>query len=143
MSAFGQPRRGPDIVLGAEHDDEDVGVVGRPAGHDAPGGGVERRDEFLPEDDPPLGEGAVREVDRLGRGPAEHHVELRVPEDEAVVLVDDRDLGLAAEPLGEARGDLESAESGAYDHDLHGALPSGPLPYYARGSSWPGRLICE
>ena len=39
------------------------------------------------------------EADRVGRRPAEHHVELRVAEDERVALVDQRDVDVVAERL--------------------------------------------
>jgi hypothetical protein len=125
VSAFGQPRRGGDVVVGAERDDDDVGVIGGAIGHDASGGGADRGDEFLLERDARLGQAAVGEVDGLGRGATEHRVELLVAEDEAVVLVDEGDVHRLAEGFGEAGGDLEPAEPGACDHDSHDTLPRG------------------
>ena len=59
-------------------------------GRDAPRLGVDRRDRLLHQADAGLHVLAVREPYGLGRRTAEHDVELRVPEDEAVALVDQR-----------------------------------------------------
>ncbi len=67
---------------------------------------------------------AVRQADRVECRPAEHHVELRVAEDERVVLVDQRHLDLVAERLGQHGGELETAETRSEDDNAgrHGAI---------------------
>ena len=61
--------------------------------------GIDRGDRLLQEAHAGLGDVAVREADGLRCRPAEHHVELRVPEDERVVLVDQGDVDLVAQCL--------------------------------------------
>ena len=47
----------------------------------------------------------------------EHHVELGVAQDEAVGLVDERDVGVFPERFGEPRRQLQPTEAGAkHDH---------------------------
>jgi hypothetical protein len=53
----------------------------------------------------------VRQTDRFRRGVPEHHVELRVAEDEGLGLVDQGHLDGVAERLGNARAELEAAEA--------------------------------
>ena len=77
--------------------------------------GVDRRDRLPHEAHAGLGDVAVRQPHRVERRPPEHHVELRVAEDEGVVLVDQRHVDVVAERLGEHGRELEPAEAGAED----------------------------
>ena len=59
------------------------------------------------------------ETDGVGFAFAEHHVELGEPEDEGVGLVDQGDVDVVAERLGEAAAELQTAEAGSQDQDAH------------------------
>ena len=59
--------------------------------------------------------------DRVERRATEHHIELRVAEDERVALVDQRDLEVLVR-LREERRELEAAEARAEDQDPHAAI---------------------
>jgi hypothetical protein len=90
-------------------------------GHHAESVGIDRRDPLAQKGHAWLGEIGVRQAHVLGRGVAEHHVELRVPEDERVARLDERDAGVVAECVGQDRRELEPAESGAENENaLHG-----------------------
>ena len=56
--------------------------------------------------------------------PAEHDVELRESEDEPLASVDEDDVGVRPELLGERRRDLQPAETCAQDDNSHGADPT-------------------
>ena len=99
VAALGEPRRRVEVVVGAERDDEDVGLVEAGVGRHAPRLRVDRGDRLLQEAHAGLRDVAVREADRVGRRPPEHHVELRVAEDERVALVDQRHVDVVAERL--------------------------------------------
>ena len=78
--ALREARRRGDVVLGAERDDEDVGVVRASVGRHVAGGRVDRGDALLAELDARLRELAVRDPD-VGRiRAAEEDVELREAE---------------------------------------------------------------
>ena len=111
VARLGQAGRRVHVVVGAERDDQHVGLVGAGVGGDAPGLGVDRGDRLLQQADARLDVLAVRQAHRLGRRAAEHDVELRVAEDEAVALVDERHVDLVAERLGQHRAELEAAEA--------------------------------
>ena len=68
---------------------------------------------------------AVGQAHGVGRRAAEHHVELREAEHEAVVLVDQRHVDVVAERLRQRRAELEAAEAGPeHEHSLaHLASP--------------------
>ena len=120
VARLGEPGRRVEVVVGAERDDEDVGVVDARVGRDPARLGIDRRDRLLQEADAGLGEVAVRKANRVQRRPPEHHVELRVAEDERVALVDQRDGDLVADRLRQHRRELEPAEAGSQDDDsLH------------------------
>ncbi len=55
----------------------------------------------------------------MGGRSAEHHVELREAEHEALGTVDQRDLDLISQRLRQAGAQLEPAEPGTQHHDLH------------------------
>ena len=79
--------------------------------------GVDRRHGLAQESHAWLGEARVRDANLLRRRPPEHHVELRVAEDEGVVPVDQGDPGVVAERLGEQGRELETAEARSQDDD--------------------------
>ena len=117
VAALGQAGRGLEVVVGAERDDEDVGLVGAGVGRHAPRLGIDRRDRLLQEPHARLGDLAVRQAHRVAARAPEHHVELREAEDERVALVDQRHVDLVAERLRERGGELEPAEARAEDED--------------------------
>ena len=83
--------------------------------------GIDRGDRLVQEPDPRLRE-ARTEPHRVGLRASEHHVELRVAENERVGRVDQRHVGVVAELFGEDRGQFEAAEPRAEDQDSpHGA----------------------
>ena len=47
VAAFGEARRGVEVVVGAERDDQEVGLVGSAVGGDAPRFGIDRGDRLL------------------------------------------------------------------------------------------------
>ena len=114
-----QPRRRRVVVVGAEGDDEHVAVVRAGVGRHRARLRVDRLDLLAHEPDARLRDRAVREPHRLGGRPPEHDVELRVAEDERVALVHQRHLDLARRLLGEGGRELQAAEPGAEDEDLH------------------------
>src|SRR5262249_53687180 len=120
---LGEPGRPVEVVVGAERDDEDVRLVNpRVRGHAAPLG-IDRDDRLADEAHARLRDRGVREADGVERRPPEHDVELRVPEDERVGRVDQRDVDLAGNLLRQRRRELQAAEAGAEDHDLqHGTI---------------------
>ena len=123
VARLGEAGRRIEVVVGAERHDEHVGLVdSRVRGH-AARFGIDRRDRLLEEAHARLHDVSVREPNGVGRRPPEHDVELRVAEDERVVLVDQRDLELVAEGLGQRRRELEPAEARAEDQDsLHRSI---------------------
>ena len=122
VAARGEAERRGDVVLRAERDDEDVGVVLASVGRDVPRRGIDRRDRLLAELDAGLRDLAVEELRRGRLRPAEEDVELREAEREPVVAVDQRDADVVREFVGEAARELEPAEAGAEDDDvLHAA----------------------
>src|SRR6478735_2065660 len=66
VSAFGEARGGVHVVVGAEGDDEEIGVVGAGVGGDPTAGPVYARDRLLPELDALLGDVAVVQPHRVG-----------------------------------------------------------------------------
>ena len=112
-----QPGRRSEVVVGAERDHEDVGLVRAGVGRHMPRLGVDRRDLFPNEPHSGLDQVAVRQSHGVERRAPEHHVELRVAEDEGVALVDERHVGLVAERLRQPGRQLETAEPGPENHD--------------------------
>ena len=134
VARLGEPRRGVEVVVGAERDDEDVGLVDAGVGRHASRLGIDRGDRLPQEAHAGLGDVAVREADRVGRRPPEHHVELRVPEDERVVLVDQRHVDVVAERLRQHGRELETAKARPEDEDprRHAGDPTRPQPALRR-----------
>ena len=73
-------------------------------GRDAPGAGVDHGDGLLPEPHTRRRELGVRQPHFVRLLLSEHHVELREPEHERVRAVDQRDLHLIVEFVGEPAG---------------------------------------
>jgi hypothetical protein len=115
--AIGEPRRGVEVVVGAERHDQEVSLVDAAVGGHAPRVGIDRGDRLLHEADTGLDEVAVREANRVERCPAEHHVELRVAEDERVALVDQGDVDVVAELFRQHGRELEASEARSQDDD--------------------------
>ena len=115
VAPLGEPRRGVQVVIGAERHDQDVGLVNTAVGGHAPRLGIDRGDRLLQEAHAGLCDVAVCEADRVWRRPAEHHVELRVPEDERVVLVDQGYVDVVAERLRQHGRELESPKTRSED----------------------------
>ena len=118
VAALGEPRRRGDVVLRAERDDENIGVVLAGVGRDMARRRIDRRDRLLVELDPGLRDLAVEELQRCGLGSAEEDVELREPEREPVVAVDERDADVVCKLVGEAARQFEPTEAGAKDHHV-------------------------
>ena len=94
-----------------------------------PGLGVDRRDRLTQQANARLGERGIRQAHLGGRRLAEHHVELRVAEDEGVGAVDQRDARLVAERRRQERRQLETAEPRSQDQyaRLHPRSLTGPF----------------
>ena len=117
MLAPDEPRCRLEVVVGPERHDEDVCLMhARVGGHPEPVG-VDSRHRLAQEPHAGLREARVRKTNLLERLPPEHHVELRVSEDEGVVPVDQGDPCAVAERLGEEGRELETAEARPQDDD--------------------------
>ena len=92
-----ESRRRRQVVLRAQRDREEVGVVGAHVRDDAPLQRVDRRHGRLPELDPLLGDVAVVQEHVGRRLPAEQHIQFGEPEVERVVSVDQRDVNRVSE----------------------------------------------
>ncbi len=117
-----QSRRGRRVEIGAEGDDQDVAVERAGVGFDPAAGRVDGTDRRLHEANPRLHQIAVGVQHGFGDRPAEHHVELREAEHEALALVDQHHLSRVAELVRQPGGQLESAEAGTEHDDLHDVL---------------------
>ncbi len=132
------------VEIGAERDDEDVGVEGAGVGLDAFGVGVDGADRRLHELHTGLDEVAVGVTHLLGERSSEHHVELGEPEDEVVALVDEHDVDVVPELFGQPGRQLQAAESRPQHHNTHVSdtirAPS-PDARRARYRVWSGRVV--
>ena len=121
MAALDEPGRGGGVEVSPERHDEDVGVEGPGVGLDAPGRRIDRPDRRLHEPHPGLDD--VRDTGdataAAGRAP-EHDIELREPEDETVALIDQDDIGVVTELVGQPGRQLQAAEPRAQHHNSHG-----------------------
>ena len=123
VSRLGEPRRGVQVVVGAERHDQDVSLAETGVSGHAARLGIDRGDRLLQESHPRFDDVAVRETDRVERRPSEHHVELRVTEDERIALVDQSDVDVVAERVRQCRRQFETPEAGSQDDDpLHRAM---------------------
>ena len=119
VASFDEPGRRGRVEIGAECDDEDVGVERARLGLDSLGGRIDRGDVRLHEPHAGLHDVGVVMVHRGCCRAAEHHLELREPEDERLGPVDEHDVDVVAELVGQPRRQLEPAEPGAQDDDPH------------------------
>ncbi len=124
MSALLEPGRGLEVVVGAERHDENVGLVHSAVRDDAPSLRVDRGDRLAEEADAGLGELRVRQPNVLEPDSPEHHVELRVAEDERLGLVDQRDARVLSERLGQLGRQLEAGEARTEDENALAHEPS-------------------
>ena len=88
-------------------------------GDDPSRGRIERLDPCLDEPQSRLVYVGVTVQDVAGRGPSEHHVQLGEAEDEIAGLVDQHDVEVVAELLGQPSGEFQAAEPRTEHHDLH------------------------
>ncbi len=149
VSALGEPRRRSEGVVGAERDDEHIGLVLTRIRRDATCFGIDGRDGLAEKAHARLRHRRVGKPHRFRLGVAEHDVELRIAEHESVPALDERHARVRPERLGETGRDLEAAEAGAEDEDAlaHAAslaacqivttiLPCGwPLPMCSSASA--------
>ena len=101
VTRLDQPRRRGRVEVGAERDHQDVRVEGAGGGLDPARVRVDRHHVRLHETHAGLRDVGVRMVDLGGRPAAEHHVELGEAEHEAVGPVDEYDVDVVAELLGQ------------------------------------------
>ena len=119
MPTFDETRSGIGTQVGAQRDDHDVGVERARIGLDAARRWIDRSDRGLHEAHAGLHQVCVGMGHCIGDRPAEHHVELREAEDEAVRLVDEHDLRVVADRFGQGRRELQPTETGAENQNLH------------------------
>lgn len=129
VAALDQSRRRLGMYVGPERHDKHVGLEVTLQGADGAVGGVDRQDAGAEEGQTRPLEVLVP-VECVRRGdPAEHDVQLREPEHEAVGAIDQDDVHLPGRLLAERRRDLQTAEASAEDDDAaamscgHGASP--------------------
>ncbi len=115
--ALGESRRGLEVVVGAESDDEDVCFVDSLVRRHAPRVGIDGGDRLAQEAHARLEDVGVRQADLFCGGSPEHDIEFRVAEDERVALVDQRDAGVVTERLGQESRELETGKPRAQDDD--------------------------
>ena len=117
VAALQQTGSGVEVVVGAEGDDEDVGLVNGRVGRHPARLGVDGDDRLAQQADTRLDERSVGQADVVGLRAAEHHVQLGVAEHERVIPVDQRDAGVVAERLGQQGRELQPAEARPEDDD--------------------------
>ena len=113
-----------EVVVGAERDHQRVALVHSLVGRNAAGFRFDRRHPLGEKADAGLREVRVVQPDRVGRRAAEHDIELRVPEDECVVRVDERDAGVLTELGRKHRRELEPAEARTENQNLRPHQPT-------------------
>jgi hypothetical protein len=101
-----EARRGFEVIVSAQRHHDEVRVVGAGVGTHSAGNRVDRGDCLATATNARLDNAAVGQPDRLWRGVPEHHVELRVAEDERIALVDQGHLRAVAQRLRYQRGEL-------------------------------------
>jgi hypothetical protein len=98
VASFGEAGCGVHVVIRAERDDR-MSASWAPVSVVTPLFRVDRRDRLLHEAHAPLDDVPVRKANGVERRPPEQDVELRVAEDERVLLVDQRDVDAVADRL--------------------------------------------
>src|ERR1700691_3742263 len=123
LVALGQPGRGIEVVVGTQRHDEDIGLMHAGIGGHTAGLGVDRGDRLTQETHTRLDDHTVGEAHRVQGRPAKHHVELGVPKDERVVLVDQGHFDLVAKRLRESGRQLKAAKASSKSNyaSLHSA----------------------
>ena len=107
-----------EVIVGPERDGEDVGVVRTAVRRHPSPLRVDRRDPLLAKLDAHFGDVAVVQL-YLGCGlAAEQNVQLREPEAERIVLVDERDADILGKRVGQSRSQFQAPETGPEDHDV-------------------------
>ena len=124
VAGLSQARRLLGSQVGAERDNENLGLERAGRGLDSLRGGVDGQDVGLHEPDARAGEVPIEVPHLIWLLPSEKHVELREAEHEAVGSIDQHDVGVAAELIGESAGDLQAPESGTQHHDACHRLAS-------------------
>ena len=81
---------------------------------------INRHDGLLPKLHARLVDRPIRVPHLVGLASTEHHVELREPEHERIALVDERNMDLVGNGLGQTRYQLEAAEPSSEDYDVFG-----------------------
>ena len=117
VASVGEPRRSVHVVVGPERHDQEVRLVGLDVGRHRSRDRIDRGDRLLQKAHSGLGEVAIWETSCFHRRPAKQHVELRVPEDERVALVDQRDCDAVAERLRKNGCELETSEPRTENQD--------------------------
>jgi hypothetical protein len=114
------PPRRRRVEIRSEGHHQDVGVVGSGVGHHPLLVGVDGDDGLLVELDAGDRQLPIGQPDFVEGPVPEHHVELRESEDERVGLVDQCDVNVGTEALGQPGGQFQTAEPGAEDYDSCG-----------------------
>ena len=106
-----EPRRRFGLQVGSERHDEHVRIERAGIGLDTFRARVDHADSRLHELHSRLDEVAVGVTDLFRTRPPEHHVEFREPEDKVLALVDQDDIDVGSELVGQPGRQLQSAES--------------------------------
>ena len=127
VPALDEPGSGIQVEVGPEGDNQDVGVMSALVSDNAFAGGVNGGDGLLAELDARLGHVPVVQSYVIEATAPEHHVQLRETEDERVALVDESDLDVVTEILGEPGRELQAAEPGSEDQNSGRHVLAGPV----------------
>jgi hypothetical protein len=130
VAPLDQAGRGLGVQVRPQGDDHHVALERTGVGLHPLGRGVDGADRRLHERDAGLHQVGVAVQHTLGDRAAEHHVELREPEDEPLALVDQRDVDAVAELFGQRRRQFEPTEAGTEHQDAHRSSSdaAGPSP---------------
>ena len=120
MTAVEQTGRRFRVHIGAQGDHQDVGVERALSGVDVLGHRIDGGYLGLHDLHTGLGDVGVPMENRVLGRPPEHHVEFRESEDEAVLAIDQNDVGGITELLRQLGGEFESAEPCTQDNNAHG-----------------------
>ena len=120
MAALDEPRRSVGVQVGTEGHDQHVAIKGTGVGLHPLGHRVDGLDRGLQEPHARLHDVGVAVVHVVGGRLAEHDVELREAEDEAVGSVDEHDIGVVTQRLRQPRRQLQPPEPRSQDEYAHG-----------------------
>ena len=125
VPTFEKSRRGLGVEIGAECNDEDVCFESLLIGAHHLCDRVDRRHFGADEAHARLHDIVEAVQDMRGVGVAEHDVQLREAEDESLTLVDQHDVDIVAELLGQQGREFQPTEAGPEDNDPHrGSIPT-------------------